>query len=245
MPRPFPAPAGSVPATTPPPDSSADPRLGEAGEVVSTALSLRGIAYRNGGADPADGFDCSGFVWYVFARHGVSVPRTVGDQFAAGTRVAADALEAGDLVFFKTAGRTVSHVGVSLGGDHFIHAPSTRGVVRVERLSAVYWKERFAGARRLERADFKTGGESRFQLPASHFTLPTSPLTSHVTHQPSHFLHAAFPSFLRARASRRAREPVNWRTWRSCSVYSTGWVTGFSGSMRTVASAAGISRRSM
>jgi cell wall-associated NlpC family hydrolase len=120
----------------------------EEATVVARALELQGVPYRNGGSDP-QGFDCSGFVWYVFARQGVAVPRTVAAQFAAGTPVAAAHLRPGDLVFFDTGVRPASHVGVVVNGDTFVHAPSSRGVVRTEHLSAPYWSSRFVGARRL------------------------------------------------------------------------------------------------
>ena len=111
-------------------------------------MGLRGTPYRNGGGDPS-GFDCSGFVYYVFGQNGVSVPRTVTEQFRAGRDVDPPAMEAGDLVFFTTVTKGASHVGISIGGDEFVHAPSSRGEVRVERLSAPYWSTRFVGARRV------------------------------------------------------------------------------------------------
>jgi cell wall-associated NlpC family hydrolase len=117
---------------------------------VASALELRGVPYRNGGSDP-EGFDCSGFVWYVFARQGVAIPRTVAAQFAVGTPVSADHLRPGDLVFFDTGVWPASHVGVVVSDDTFVHAPSSRGVVRTEHLSAAYWSRRFVGARRLTR----------------------------------------------------------------------------------------------
>jgi cell wall-associated NlpC family hydrolase len=116
--------------------------------LVGTALSLRGAPYRSGGADPR-GFDCSGFVSYVYGQHGVAVPRTVAEQFAWGRQVQPDAIAPGDLVFFDTSGGA-SHVGLAIGGDQFVHAPNSRGEVRVERLSSSYWQPRFVGARRLE-----------------------------------------------------------------------------------------------
>ena len=116
--------------------------------MAGTALSLRGAPYRNGGSDPA-GFDCSGFVSYVFGQNGVAVPRTVTEQFRAGRQVAGPQLEAGDLVFFSTVTPGASHVGISIGGDEFVHAPSSKGEVRVERMSASYWATRFVGARRV------------------------------------------------------------------------------------------------
>ena len=117
-------------------------------EISGTALSLRGIPYRNGGTDPS-GFDCSGLVWYVFAQHGVPVPRTVVEQYRAGTSVAPADLQEGDLVFFATTAPGASHVGIVVGGDSFVHAPTSTGVVRVEHLGSTYWSSRFLGARRV------------------------------------------------------------------------------------------------
>ena len=117
-------------------------------EISGTALSLRGKPYRTGGTDP-NGFDCSGLVRYVFAQHGVPVPRTVSEQYRAGGEVAATELAAGDLVFFSTSGAGASHVGIVVGGDSFVHAPTSSGVVRVDRLGGAYWAARFLGARRV------------------------------------------------------------------------------------------------
>jgi len=114
--------------------------------IVSTALHLVGTRYRNGGADP-EGFDCSGFVQYVFAQQGVNVPRTVEEQARSGARV--DEMRAGDLVFFHTNGRGATHVGIAIDGTRFVHAPSSRGEVRVEPLARAYWADRFVEARRM------------------------------------------------------------------------------------------------
>jgi cell wall-associated NlpC family hydrolase len=116
--------------------------------IVSTALHLVGTRYRSGGADP-DGFDCSGFVQYVFAQQGVMVPRTVEEQAHAGSRVDDNQLRAGDLVFFHTSGRGPTHVGIALDATRFVHAPSARGEVRVEPLARPYWADRFIEARRM------------------------------------------------------------------------------------------------
>jgi cell wall-associated NlpC family hydrolase len=145
VPQPFPrsgADAGAATAT--PPDSAT---AAEGYSISGTALALRGVPYRNGGSDPA-GFDCSGLVWYVFARHGLTIPRTVAEQFRAGAP-AGGGLLPGDLVFFSTVAPGASHVGIAIGGDEFVHAPSSSGEVRVERLSAGYWATRYVGARRI------------------------------------------------------------------------------------------------
>jgi cell wall-associated NlpC family hydrolase len=117
--------------------------------LVGTALALRGAPYRNGGTDP-NGFDCSGFTQYVFAQHGVALPREVRDQFEQGKSIKTGDLEAGDLLFFTTVAPGPTHVGISIGGDQFVHAPSSTGVVRVERLSTSYWSTRYLGARRID-----------------------------------------------------------------------------------------------
>jgi cell wall-associated NlpC family hydrolase len=119
----------------------------EAIAVAGTALSLRGAPYRNGGTTP-EGFDCSGFVQYVYRLHGVAVPRETREQFRLGRSLKREALVPGDLVFFTTVAPGASHVGIVIGPDQFVHAPSERGVVRVERLSAEYWNRRYVGARR-------------------------------------------------------------------------------------------------
>jgi cell wall-associated NlpC family hydrolase len=88
-------------------------------------------------------------VSYVFGQNGIAVPRTVTGQFQAGRQVGGPQLEAGDLVFFSTVSPGASHVGIAIGGDEFVHAPSGTGAVRVERMSAPYWATRFIGARRV------------------------------------------------------------------------------------------------
>jgi len=101
-----------------------------------------------GGDDPS-GFDCSGFVQYVYQQHGVAMPREVRQQFRVGKSVDRGRLEPGDLVFFSTVAPGASHVGIIIGGDQFVHAPSERGVVRVENLASQYWSSRYIGAKRV------------------------------------------------------------------------------------------------
>ena len=146
IPRPFPTPGGDSPPATI--DRGRADVSADVYAVSGTALGLRGVPYRNGGADP-NGFDCSGFTWYVFAQHGITLPREVRDQFRIGKAVDPYRLAAGDLVFFSTAGPGPSHVGISIGGDEFVHAPSSAGVVRVERVTSGYWLPRLVGARRI------------------------------------------------------------------------------------------------
>jgi cell wall-associated NlpC family hydrolase len=116
--------------------------------LAGTALELRGAPYRNGGGDPS-GFDCSGFTQYVFAQYGVALPRDVHAQYRVGKSVTPRDLAAGDIVFFTTTEPGPSHVAIAIGGDEFVHAPSSAGVVRVEHLSSAYWAPRYLGARRV------------------------------------------------------------------------------------------------
>ena len=150
VPEPFPVPGGR-PTKTPPPApvaTSGSARSVDGYAIVGTALGLRGVPYRNGGSDPR-GFDCSGLIEYVFGQHGIAVPRTVEELYRAATDVSSQDIQAGDLLFFDTTGNGPSHVGMAIGGDEFIHAPSGAGVVRVERLGTAYWGQRFAGAKRV------------------------------------------------------------------------------------------------
>lgn len=111
-------------------------------------MDLRGVPYRNGGSDPS-GFDCSGFTQYVFAQTGMRLPRETRDQFLVGAPIAPGSQQPGDLIFFTTTARGASHVGIALGGDAFVHAPSSRGIVRVESLAVSYWSRRVIGVRRV------------------------------------------------------------------------------------------------
>ena len=106
------------------------------------------MPYRNGGSDPS-GFDCSGFTQYVFAQHGIALPRETREQFRIGEKIGLKDIRIGDLVFFQTVAKGPSHVGIVVDDDQFVHAPSSAGVVRIEHLSLPYWSRRFIAARRL------------------------------------------------------------------------------------------------
>lgn len=155
-PRPFPVPpvaAGRPARPAPLPVPLPGPQDGFA--IARTALSLRGVPYKLGGTDTR-GFDCSGLVQYVFALHGLGMPRVVRDQARLGQPVPVDRLEPGDLVFFETGGDEVSHVGIAIGGEQFVHAPNSRGVVRINRLTSGYWGERVVTARRVASSPAET-----------------------------------------------------------------------------------------
>lgn len=120
------------------------------GETVTRALDLLGIRYRRGGTLPETGFDCSGFVGYVFREGlGMVLPRTSREISKSGDAVKRSELQPGDLVFFNTMRRAFSHVGIYLGDHRFVHAPASGGEVRVEDMRTSYWGKRFSGARRV------------------------------------------------------------------------------------------------
>jgi len=116
-------------------------------DLVRTARSFIGIPYQWGSSRPGDGLDCSGLVLAVYRLNGLSVPRTSRDQFSHGTPVVKNRLAKGDLVFFATGGmRRISHVGIYIGNNRFIHAPGTGKAICAESLSSDYFRGRFMGA---------------------------------------------------------------------------------------------------
>ncbi|MFB5269131.1 C40 family peptidase [Paenibacillus enshidis] len=107
----------------------------------------KGTSYRAGGTT-LSGFDCSGFTSYVFDQLGLDLPRQSSTQFEAGTAVSRDEMRPGDLVFFNTNGRGVSHVGIYVGDGRFAHSSSSRGVT-VSSLGESYYADRYLGAKRV------------------------------------------------------------------------------------------------
>ncbi|MBE8952375.1 MAG: C40 family peptidase [Quinella sp. 1Q7] len=118
-----------------------------AGRIVTASMDYIGVPYVFGGTSPY-GFDCSGYVQYVFANAGVSLPRTADVQFEVGTPVSTAELVPGDLVFFSTYTYGASHVGIYVGDGNFIHASSSQGVT-ISSLSQAYYSSRYIGARRI------------------------------------------------------------------------------------------------
>ena len=143
MPRPFPG-APTPPATRsqPDPESSRPEPAAIASDVVATALALQGHAVPQRRQRTSGGFDCSGLVQWVFAQHGTALPREMREQYQIGKKIDQDEVRPGDLVFFETVSKGASHVGIALGGGEFVHAPSSRGVVRVESYTKTeYWAD--------------------------------------------------------------------------------------------------------
>jgi cell wall-associated NlpC family hydrolase len=120
--------------------------------LIGLAMNLREIRYVRGGHDPSTGFDCSGFVRYVFAHAiGLQLPTNSASQFLAGLKVNRADMKPGDLVFFRTHGkRNISHVGIYISDGRFIHSPATGKSVEISSLNEAYWAKRFAGAKRPE-----------------------------------------------------------------------------------------------
>lgn len=157
-PAPFPSAPGTSSTAAPAAKSpvASKPRPAESARpvpppltIVTTALALRGTPYRLGGDEPTRGFDCSGLVRYVLSQHAIRAPRTVAEQFGLGHPVGSSDVQPGDLLFFTTVAPGASHVGIAISASEFVHAPSNGGVVRIDRLDAPYWHQRWIGARRL------------------------------------------------------------------------------------------------
>jgi cell wall-associated NlpC family hydrolase len=123
--------------------------------LINNAMQLIGVRYRWGGNTPQSGLDCSGFVRYVFNdTFGFLLPRKSSQMSKVGLQIRKDELQPGDLVFFNTMRHAFSHVGIYLGDNKFIHAPSKGKSIRVDDMTKVYWEKRYNGARRLD----NTGG---------------------------------------------------------------------------------------
>ncbi|MDQ7988369.1 MAG: C40 family peptidase [Candidatus Dactylopiibacterium sp.] len=123
-----------------------------ANEIVMQAMALLDTGYRFGGRNPEAGLDCSGMVSLVVEKvTGRRLPHNAAQIAAQTYRIDRDELKPGDFVFFNTTGKTYSHMGIYLGDGRFVHAPSSRGKVRMERLDLAYFAKRYTGARSLFR----------------------------------------------------------------------------------------------
>lgn len=122
--------------------------------LINNAMQLIGVRYRWGGNTPQSGLDCSGFVRYVFNdTFGFLLPRKSAQMSKVGLEVGKEELRPGDLVFFNTMRHAFSHVGIYVGDNKFIHAPSRGKTIRVDDMNKVYWVKRYNGARRIDDTD--------------------------------------------------------------------------------------------
>ena len=129
---------------------SAENSSGSGRKLVRVAQKYRGAKYKSGGASPK-GFDCSGFTWYVYKKAAdIDISRGVEEQWRRGRSVARGKLKPGDLVFFKnTFERGLSHVGIFVRKDEFVHAENEKTGVVISSLESDYYRKHYAGARRL------------------------------------------------------------------------------------------------
>ena len=119
------------------------------GDVVTLAKQYLGVPYRYGGSTPA-GFDCSGYMLFLFHQFGKELPRTADQQATVGCKVDIDNLRPGNIVFFATTDEpTISHTGLYIGDHMFIHASSTAKKVIISNLDGPYWQNSFRGARQI------------------------------------------------------------------------------------------------
>ena len=131
-------------ASTPVADAPGGARHREASDV---AASMVGKPYRYGGSTP-QGFDCSGLVYFSYKRAGMDVPRSTETQRGKSRKVSSSGLARGDLLFFNQEGKRSTHVGIYLGGNRFVHVPSSGKRVRVDSHANDYWKKHLVDARR-------------------------------------------------------------------------------------------------
>jgi cell wall-associated NlpC family hydrolase len=138
--------------------------VGGTESLIDNAMQLIGVRYRWGGNTPQSGLDCSGFVRYVFNdTFGFLLPRKSSQMSKVGLVVGKEELRPGDLVFFNTMRHAFSHVGIYVGDNKFIHAPSKGKTIRVDDMTKVYWEKRYNGARRMEGFE-ALNDEQRIQL---------------------------------------------------------------------------------
>lgn len=128
------------------PEPLAEISLGDA--VAELAMGMVGARYRYGGTDPAEGFDCSGLVFYAYSQAGVRVPRTSQEQFRAARKIALGSATAGDVMFFQDQAK-LSHVAIYLGDGLFVHAPATGQRVSVASLDSPYYQRHLVAVGRL------------------------------------------------------------------------------------------------
>ncbi len=143
---------GTTRHDTPAPAASVAPHSDDAqmNNLAIYAISLYDTPYQYGGKSRTNGFDCSGFVQYVFRNSlGLQLPRTSAEMSRAGTPLGQDQLKPGDLVFFNTAHSPYSHVGIFVGENRFVHSPRSGKAIMMSSMNDKYWRTRYNGARRI------------------------------------------------------------------------------------------------
>ena len=122
----------------------------KADSLIAKAKNFIGLPYRFGGTSPTSGFDCSGFMQYVYKQTAnINLPRTSGSMAQVGERISRSELKPGDMVFFSHGGGRISHVGMYIGEGRFIHSPSTGKSISITSLDSGYWANKFVTARRV------------------------------------------------------------------------------------------------
>ncbi len=130
-------------------------------EAVVQAVAQLGTPYRWGGESAEQGFDCSGLTQHAFKAASIDLPRTSSQQYRATKRIERQALRPGDLVFFRLSGKRIDHVGIYVGGDRFIHAPSSGKTVSFASLDNVFWGRKYVGGGRAAAANELQLAENR------------------------------------------------------------------------------------
>ncbi|WP_321401775.1 C40 family peptidase [Maridesulfovibrio sp.] len=125
-------------------------RTSKGSRVVSTARSLLGIPYKWGGRSPQTGFDCSGFVWYVFNQYGINLPRSSSQLLSVGRPADKSSIRPGDILIYKVSKKGKSlHAAIATGSGTFVHSPSSGKTVSEVSMSGPYWRGRLIGVRRV------------------------------------------------------------------------------------------------
>lgn len=137
-----------TPVAAPEPSEPVPATIDVRDQIAMLALSMIGVPYRYGGADPGEGFDCSGLVYYSYSSNGQVVPRTSQEQYDVVRKIPLAEALAGDLVFFADQ-EQLSHVGIYLGDGRFVHAPSSGGTVSVANIDSPYYQRHLVAVGRL------------------------------------------------------------------------------------------------
>lgn len=141
-------------------DSAVDNVRSGTSKLIVQAMGFLGINYKYGGASPDTGFDCSGFVTHVFKEAaGVILPHNAYRMSLSSKKISTQQLQPGDLVFYNTLKQAFSHVGIYVGDDKFIHAPSNGKAVEIADMKDGYWAKRFQGARRVPQLEQQANGQ--------------------------------------------------------------------------------------